>query len=101
MVDQNDVIKELLTNQLETKVKRLENNHKPDFVEMKQEIVNTKKDNVEEESSIVVEELKGRNVTIVKTKVKTNPTKTVTTTENTDEENVVKKNRETTDKPKP
>ena len=64
-----------------------------------EKLENTSKNNVEEASSIVVEGLKGRNITIFKTKAVDNPTKTVTTSKNKDEENIMKKNIETTDKP--
>ena len=63
--------------------------------------MNTPTDNVEDVPTIVVEEVKVTNITIVKTKAENNPPKTLTTSKDTDEENIVKKNSERTDKPKP
>ena len=101
MINQNNSIKEMFTKQkvLETKLKHLENNHKNKVDELKQEIcilktkteklLNTPTDNVEDVPTIVVEEVKGTNITIVKTKAENNPPKTLTTSKDTDEENIV------------
>jgi hypothetical protein len=94
---------------LESKVKQLEDNHKNEVDELKPEICilksetekpgDTRMDNIDEASIIVFKELKGRNITVVKSKAENNPSKTVTTSK--DEENIVKKNKEATEKPKP
>ena len=96
---------------VETKVENLENNHKNEIDELKNEInmlqtkteklLNTQRDNVEEPHEIVLKELKGRNLTIFKSKTENNPTKTDTSSKLSDEENIVAKNIEATDKAKP
>ena len=96
--------------ELETKVKHLEIKLKKEVDELKEEIcilktqteelVSTRIDPVEEASNIIVKELKGRNVTIIKTKTENDTPKTVTTSKLTDEENTVTMNSETP-KPKP
>ena len=88
----------------------MENNLKKEVDQLKQEIfilktlteelVSTRIDPVEEASNIIVKELKGRNVTIIKTKTENDTPKTVTTSKLTDDENTVTMNSETP-KPKP
>ena len=88
----------------------MENNLKKEVDEFKKEIcklktkteelVSTRIDPVEEASNIIVKELKGRNVTIIKTKSENDTPKIVTTSELTDEESTVTMNSETA-KPKP
>ena len=96
---------------LDTKLKPFENKHKLEIEELKQEIcilkikteklVNTRMDSVEqveEPSDIVLKELIGRNVTIVKATPANNPPKTITISK--DEENEVTKNSEPSIQPK-
>ena len=72
------------------------------MVQIKTEkLVNTQIDNVEEPPEIVLKELKGRNLTIFKSKTENNPTKTDTNSKLRDEENILAKNIEATDKSKP
>ena len=88
IVCQQKVVTEMLTKEkaVETKVKDLENIHKIEIDKLNQEIymlktnaeklVNNHNDNVEDVSNVVVKELKGRNVTILKTNTVNGPPKT-------------------------
>ena len=85
---QQKVITEMLTKEkaVDAKVKDLESIHKVEIEKLKLEIhmlktnaeklLNNNKDNVEDASNIVVKELKGRNVTILKTNNVSQPPKT-------------------------
>ena len=105
ILNQNEVINEMLTKEFffELKLMQLEAKHKIYIDELKEEIyilknnaVSTSINHAEEASNIVVEELKGRNITIIKTK-KNLPE----ITSSRDEENKVTNKIETVEKPKP
>ena len=89
----------------------MENTQKREIDELKKEIsmlqskteklVNTQMENLEEPPKIVLKELKGRNITIFKSKTENNTPKTDTDFKLNDEEIKVAKIIETTDNTKP